>query len=187
MLAAIETYNPQIVVLPDLLLQAWHHTWEAAMTFIEECDEHLEGRELMYCPQSEPGELKAWYHGLYHMLEDGIYLDWVGLPRALATHIYPNDPYIRVRIAEEIKERFPLIRLHALGMAAGNVHELPLLAGVGVKSIDSSAPVWRGWNGYYLTDPKWPDYPVDFDIGPHYPRYDHIISANLHLVGVTVT
>lgn len=47
---------------------------------------------------------------------------------------------------------------HCLGMADGDVRELPLLVKEGIDSIDSSSPVWRGLHGYNLRDISWPDY-----------------------------
>jgi hypothetical protein len=48
--------------------------------------------------------------------------------------------------------------IHCLGMLNGSLRELSSLHDLGVTSIDSSAPVWRGLMGYTLDQP-WPDFP----------------------------
>lgn len=48
--------------------------------------------------------------------------------------------------------------IHCLGLLNGSLRELPDLHDLGVASLDSSAPVWRGLMGYELGRP-WPDFP----------------------------
>lgn len=117
----------------------------------------------MYVPQANPREgtvediyhaRKEWAVSLLTMLNDtrvGDYIGWIGLPRCLTTHFQGWRP----TIAGLVREDRPHLKLHALGMANGSLDEVKALKEAGVYSIDSSAPVWRGWCGYSLTTPGW--------------------------------
>lgn len=108
-----------------------------------------------------------------------------GLPRSLMkTH-----PLERTLRAYRIRLMFPDIYLHALGMSAGDLGEFWGLRHAGIQSIDSSAPVWRGWHGLGLgpaSREKWKEigHPVDFSAPPPDPGADTQILANLLEVGL---
>lgn len=144
---AIELYNPQVVVLPDRFLRPWEETFRASHDFLDNYYDQFRDVEWMYVPQSSPNDIMGFIDGLLHAATE-LPVSWIGIPRCLVTDI-AQDPLMRVRVCEFIKRKWyndPCLRVHALGMYKGNVEELKLLAAAGCDSIDSSAPVWRGWN-----------------------------------------
>jgi hypothetical protein len=98
---------------------------------------------------------------------------------------------MRVKFAELVRHNRPDLHLHAFGMVNGDVHELHYLDGL-VNSIDSSAPVWRGWQGYSITEPldrkQWDEKggAVDFNraYDPVTKGLDPLILDNLEACGV---
>jgi len=70
---------------------------------------------------------------------------------------------------------------HALGMLNGDLAELPLLANEKFFSCDSSAPVWRGMNGYKIDDPTWPNYAFEPLAAPEASNWD-LANSNLKQV-----
>lgn len=177
-------YMPQITVCPDHLLDDWRRTMEATQVFLEKWYGRVE-TEFMGVPQAKAGDLGGWYMCLAEMLRDPR-ITWIGLPRALGTDIVPecDRKLARPRCARFLRTAFPDIKVHALGMLAGSIDELRMLRNEGVRSIDSSAPVWRGWCGYPLTSPNWPDYACDF--GATFPSDECVggILSNLQQCGV---
>jgi hypothetical protein len=149
-LDAIRFYTPDVVVLPDFLLEEWDKTYAAAIGFLDRLYSEWVGLQFMYVPQSTPGKVVEFIEGMVRALEDER-IGWIGIPRALSTDISP-DPLARVNLCNYLKEHYPDIKVHALGMVKGNIAEMDLLEKEGCDSIDSSAPVWRGWNGFSLTD-----------------------------------
>lgn len=150
-LECIDYYTPQITVLPDKFLQSWEHTYNAARDFLNKHYQRYSWMKWMYVPQGPRNNVMNWIDGLINACDD-LPIDWVGLPRCLATDI-SLDPLIRPQACELIRKRWPHIKVHALGMVKGNVAELPFLRDAGCESIDSSAPVWRGWyKGFRLTN-----------------------------------
>lgn len=196
----IQYLEPNIVVLPDFLLQPWKKTWHASIAHLDKFDHEAIGFEWLYIPQAEKGDLHGFMESYLEATNDPR-ITWVGIPRALATDI-AQDPLARVSFARLVKRERPNLRLHAFGMVNGDVHELPYLEAAGVNSIDSSAPVWRGWNqGKYLTndeDRKWWDEhgtPVDFNAKLPLSIQDpelirggarNAIQANLEACGVRI-
>ncbi|KKK69404.1 hypothetical protein LCGC14_2934400, partial [marine sediment metagenome] len=171
------------------LLQPWEKTWHAAIAFLDRWAEKFPDVEWMYVPQAVEGDRSGWRTSMFKGAEEPR-VSWIGIPRAYATHIACR-PLARV---DEISSlvNFYKRKVHCLGMLAGDVHELHYLEKAGCTSIDSSAPVWRGWNGYSLKsfeDSIWPDYPMDFDAKIHsdvvrWKRYDGIILDNLEACGI---
>lgn len=145
----IRDLTPHVAVLPDFLLQPWKKTWHAAIAFLDRYfDKFNPMTEWLYIPQSLPGDLHGFIESYTEAISDRR-ITWLGIPRALAYAITDN-PLMRVEFARMVKRDHPGIHLHAFGMVNGDVHELPYLKMAGVESIDSSAPVWRGWNGYEI-------------------------------------
>lgn len=179
----IQTYNPQVVVLPDLLLQPWKKTLEVIERTLVEYGPELQGRELMAVPQAEAGHPNDWYKCLDEILKMKE-ISWIGLPRALPLEI-ACDPRARVDAIPHIKAKRPDMKIHCLGMARGCVTELKTLRLLNVESVDSSAPVWRGWNGYTLFSPHWPEYPCDFETERPLNQAElELITYNLEVCGV---
>ena len=150
----INFYRPDVCVLPDYLLQPWGKTFNAATRFLDDISGTTGEYEpqWLYIPQAEPGRLEDWNRSLEQILNDAR-VTWIGIPRALSTHI-ARDRLARVEAARHIRRVYPSIHMHAFGMVDGDIHELPYLEDAGVESVDSSAPVWRGWLGYSLTEQR---------------------------------
>jgi hypothetical protein len=183
-LERIEQVSPDVVVLPDYLGEEWRKTVQASMQFLDSY--YYEFRcKWMFVPQSKPGDIMGFIDGLYTALEDER-ISWIGLPRALCYSI-TNDLSMRVRMAEQIRKRSSRVKIHALGMVKGNVAELNALRESGcVTSIDSNAPVWRGWNMHHLHE-EWGEKPTNYDntdIPEPGSLRDEIILDNLEAVGV---
>lgn len=158
--AALSNLKPQVAVLPDYFLQPWQKTWHAAIHWLDVNAELYPDTQWCYIPQALPGDLDGFLQS-YHEATADSRITWIGIPRALAYAITDN-PLARVEFARMVRKDHPALHLHAFGMVNGDIHELGYLAQAGVESIDSSAPVWRGWNGYRITDRSWDGRPVDF-------------------------
>lgn len=190
----IHWLEPQVLVLPDYLLQPWRKTWHAAIHFLDEWyDVFSPKTKFLYIPQAVPGDLQGFIESYHEAVQDPR-ITWLGIPRALAYAITDN-PLARVEFARMVRRDHPGIKLHAFGMVNGDVHELPYLAQVGVTSIDSSAPVWRGWHGYTIDQKRHRDYwdekgtSVCFEQEPFsaFPHFDEVIKHNLEACGVNTS
>lgn len=155
----VELFKPQVCALPDYLLQEWEKTHHEAFVFLDRYYYTFPNVKWMYIPQAKPGDIVGFIDSLFRALDDER-ISWIGLPRALPLEIC-NDPLMRVRVAEQVRKR-SRVNIHALGMMKGNVGELKLLEQAGVKSVDSNAPVWRGWLGYDING-SWHEQPVDYN------------------------
>jgi len=187
--ACIEWYDPQVVALPDFYLQSWRKTWHASIHFLDMYYDKFPDQQWLYVPQSTPGDLHGFISSYQEAAEDPR-ITWLGIPRCLPLHITDN-PLARVEFAQLVRSQHPRLRLHAFGMVNGDVHELPYLAAAGVNSVDSSAPVWRGWNGVSLNGKfshmEWEEKgtPVDFSHNVKGWESNHeLILANLEACGV---
>lgn len=83
---------------------------------------------------------------------------WIAFPRALGM--------TRTAIVSQVHQRYD-IKVHAFGWI-GSVAEVAALAELGVTTMDSSGPVWRGLNGYDLSpqaNESWQKYgePCNFE------------------------
>lgn len=132
----INCWRPNVVVLPDLLLGPWKRSMHLGLGFLEQVD--FPSVEWMYVPQAEAGDKDGWTQSLMWAANDER-VSWIGLPRCMCTDIF-KYPLARIFWAEYIRDKYPHLKVHALGMVNGNVHELPFLAQAGVVSIDSSCP-----------------------------------------------
>lgn len=100
-------------------------------------------------------------HPNYHWLDQHIdrYLATFknfGLSRLAKFH----EKFSRPKLAEKIKTEKTGAYVHAFGYLGKT--DLEDCKFVGVNSLDSSAPVWRGCMGHGILNPNWPDYPVEF-------------------------
>lgn len=181
----IRLYNPQVCALPDYLLEPWEKTHHAAFTFLDQHYYDFPDTAWMYIPQAVAGDIMGYCDALTRAIEDPR-IGWIGLSRALPLHI-SHDPLMRVNVADSLRKRWRG-KIHALGMQKGSVTELGLLRSAGVASIDSNAPVWRGWCGYSLTTGRWQEIPVNYEA----PLPDlnegesSLILDNLEACGVNV-
>lgn len=184
--------RPNVVVLPDYLLQPWRKTWHAAIAHLDRWYNCSPNCEWLYIPQAEKGDLNGFIESYIEATLDPR-ISWIGIPRALAYAVTSN-PLARVQFARIVKRDHPDLHLHAFGMVNGNVHELPHLADAGVRSVDSSAPVWRGWHSIQIDDPidrtQWDatGVPVDFSNPEPLDGWEQVcndvIKHNLEVCGV---
>jgi hypothetical protein len=181
LLERIGLYHPKVVVLPDAfdtvdwklsfsISEGFHRVWAPRINV-----------EWMYVPQ---GQTQSDYLHSIKAAMESFAPSWIGLPRIYGTKVRPS---LRARadLAQWIHETWPDCNVHALGMLAGNTEELGLLEQSHVASIDSSAPVWRGWCGYDIADPSWQynGTACDFDAYP-FNGNDQLILKNLSKCGV---
>lgn len=184
----MELLKCNMVALPDFLLDHWKKTWNAAQAFLDLYYTEYLGGVWMYIPQSRPGDMMGFVEGLTRAMDDPR-IGAIGIPRALSTKI-TNDPFARLNVCQYIKKRRPDLYVHALGMSAGDVEELHQLSLEGCDSIDSSAPVWRGWHGWSLekTSGKTVVGDVDFNAPWHNDgKKDALILKNLEACKVDVS
>ena len=187
----IDDLQPSVVVLPDLLLCDWKRSYGYSLGMMEYIVRKISpdtAYAFMFVPQAKEGDTKGFMDCLEQALTVGF--PWIGIPRAVVTYIFKNE-YARLVIADFLRNKSPNTKVHALGYG-GNVHELYFLDKLGVKTWDSSAPVWRGWLGRRMSD-FWGDFPLDFSAKyePHqfmnglveHPNHYDILS-NLEACGV---
>lgn len=177
--------RPHVVTLPDLLLQDTDRSLHFSLGFLYWLESLHETWEHEYCfiPQAEEGKTDNWIGCAKYITEKVPEASYLGLPRALSTHIY-KKPLARVLCAYFLKNTAPNMKLHAFGMINGDYHELPYLSHAGVDSIDSSAPVYRGLHNIKLGTPMEKGMPpVDFSAPIESSCHETIIH-NLEVCGV---
>ncbi len=160
----IKGLDPDVVILPDILMSPWRETTSVALRFLDTyagwLEDHNYRTQWMFVPQvprakdsnsgySPHAELELAVETVLNDGRVGKYVTWIGLGRYLHTEFINMTPVARrAKLAKEWRKHG--VRFHALGMASGNLDELKQLRDAGVESIDSSAPVWRGWNAIPL-------------------------------------
>lgn len=158
---ALYGYQPQICVLPDTLNHPLH-TASDGLRFLDLAARKFPEIEWMYVPQARDNDLHA--EVLMSVLHDrrvGHLIKWLGITRYLTL----TNEMPRPLVLDYLKNTPGLtdLKYHALGMCNGSIQELHSLAEAGFDSVDSSVPVWRGWNGFAVEDARtWPEIPVDF-------------------------
>ena len=182
--------HPKVVILPDLVGAEPELSYHISLKFWNKFRDRIPSSiDWMYVPQMHDGTGEA-LDTMFYFLEKAVNfmdLKFVGLPRIFATNFHCR----RASLVRLIKRRMPQVHVHALGMAAGSLQELQELADNECDSIDSSAPVWRGWNGHALKegrDPQWDAVgtEVDWDVHPGTltVENENLIKENLRKVGV---
>lgn len=169
---AIEWYKPQVVVLPDTLNDP-QTTASESLRFLDYCGSFHSDVEWMYVVQAKNGYIGETR--LRSVLLDtrvGHLIKWLGITRYLTI-----DNQITRSTLKSYLDQYGL-KLHALGMVNGSVSELKDLAAYGFDSVDSSVPVWRGWNDWKVGQNLWPEIPVDFST-KHPPISEQLIYQNL--------
>lgn len=185
LLERIGLYHPKVVVLPDLYGGPGEDSFNLSKTFHDRWKSVISHVEWMFVPQGET--IKDFETCLLKGIEE-IQPNWIALPRILGTKLAPGI-HTRASWSNYIHELYPTGNVHALGMLAGDTAEIPLLAAANCASIDSSAPVWRGWNGFDINDERWNVSGVDvnFDAPPLMnTNYERVIISNLRQCGVTI-
>lgn len=181
LLEAMHLLSPNVVVLPDdpgnMLstlrksesflnrLQREKYGAVSTMTVVHAIDGHLRGFELCYKLAKE-------------------FSDWIGFSRLTKSFGLPNESRLdrRSKFVYHLQQKglwSPSHHHHALGMN-GYVDELRRLSRLGIESVDSSSPVWRGLLGYSFED-KWPDVPLDMELAGVDRRYLHAELAERNL------
>lgn len=185
LLERIGLYHPKVCVLPDLFGGPGEDSFRLSKTFHDRWKSVISHMEWMYVPQGE--DIKDFERSLNKGIEE-IQPEWIALPRILGTTLAPGI-HTRATWCRYIQDRYPTGNVHALGMLAGDTAELRLLADANCVSIDSSAPVWRGWNGFDIHDERWNMAGVDVNFdAPPLMNFNHerMIAANLRQCGVNV-
>lgn len=177
----IKLYRPNVAVLPDLPNRPWRDTLDSSIDFLDSYAKRFPQVEWLYIPQTRPEAMSDWYTGL-RVAATHIHISWIGLSRIPA--LQSGKPHIRMEWAAHIREHYPRLKVHAMGMMAGDWRELYYLDKLGVCSIDSSAPVWRGWNGILLNGTEWGGLDVNFDAPES--EYNLFIEDNLRRCGINV-
>lgn len=182
--SALLYYRPQVVALPDLVKGMSGASRNLSIQGMLRIQGLGLEPELMYIPQGP--SYSEWVDELERFLQLPPALapiKWVALPRWIAVE---HHSLSRIEAAMAIKQvTGDVFKIHAFGMSAGNIHELWALDQAGVYSIDSSAPVWRGWNHFGIRDEgetKWDGLPVNFDAGQPTSTAQKVIEYNLQEV-----
>jgi hypothetical protein len=170
---AIDFYNPQVVVLPDTLNDPIK-TASESLRFLDTASMIHTKVEWMYVVQAKDGF--ADLERVNNVLKDtrvGHLIKWLGITRYLTIDNGLSRSVIRKLLAGYQR------KFHALGLVNGSIKELQDLEGF--DSVDSSVPVWRGWNAFSVTtDAKWPEIPVDFSTTEE-PFSEKLIYNNLQI------
>jgi len=179
---AINLYRPQIIVCPDVVLQPCRLTIEATRKFLDKFYHQTDFPCAFMCvPQAPPHDLTQWWNCCKTLLDDPR-ITWLGIPRNLYTH-YGKIYDLRATVAMIANDLRPDINIHALGMAEGMLTDLRALAATDcVWSVDSSAPVWRGHNGYLLDNLAWAKRGTDCDFKVNKLQHPNLIEDNLQMV-----
>lgn len=204
----IESLQPKVIVLPDILMSPWRETTAKSLQFLDTFAEAISRKspksEFMFVPQVQRAANSAenlapynqWMKACATVLDDGRVghlIKWIGLGRYMHTefiNLPGNGPPRRVKLMKAVRDTWghSHVKFHALGMAAGDIEELDALREAGCNSIDSSAPVWRGWNGTSITsDPTyWKAKGTPCNINAELPDESahQLILSNLEACGV---
>lgn len=183
LIKAMDRYNPQVVALPDFLLQDGEKTFVEARGFMNLWKNDYPRVKWMYVPQAVPGDMQGLYHWMNIAIKE-LKVEWVAMPRAISTHI--GSRWSRVNLCEELTMRG--LKTHALGMANADLRELEHLFWEGCCSIDNSSPIWRGVfdsaldneiqrKAWDLSGP-----PVDFNYKWELNPSDQTIRHNINLI-----
>lgn len=140
----ISYYRPTVAVLPDIYLGDSDRSLHLSLGFLEQCGLSSQEyhNEWMFVPQAKPGDMEGFIRATATALADKR-ITWLGIPRCLVTDI-TDSPLARVNFAKAVRQDFPHIKIHALGMINGCIPELYYLQKAGVLSCDSSFPFNHG-------------------------------------------
>lgn len=138
--------NPNVLTVPDMIDDATESQRMAA-AFMERYSP-AEDPTLLRVLQSSSRSPYVWSELFRYELTMN-HWNWVAFPRVLGE--------FRVSIVEACRntKSFSRIKTHAFGWT-GSLDEIRKLSQLGVTTMDSSGPVWRGLNGY-TNNEVWPD------------------------------
>ena len=186
LVSRVGVFRPKVVVLPDLFGGETKENYKLGMNFWKQWRSRLPV-EWLFIPHCEVNDLRhimEMEKYIYKAIDEGI--KFIGLPRILATR--QKDHLLRSHLTRTIKLHNPEVYVHAMGMSAGSLEELHNLQEAKCDSIDSSAPVWRGWNGFDIEDTSWDHEgtPCNFEVHPNTLTRSAVslIKENLRKVGV---
>lgn len=180
--------RPSVVVLPDFIKQPAEKTFNASVEWLKRY-RHTVPFDFMYVPQCD-GTVEDYKYMLGYTQKMIQYfgIRWFGIPRWLAENGFSRaELCLTIKRMNEWGEDWPYV--HALGMCNGSLKELAELDEAQCDSIDSSAPVWRGWNGFDIECyEQWnrEGTPCNFDAHPDSLTSENeaLILSNLRKVGI---
>lgn len=156
--------RPTVVVLPDVPGDALK-TYRESMNYLDKFGVPTEAMLVLQAPDGDTD--------LFARLYEDCPVGWVGFPKRTRYygegngHLkHPDQRWSFMQYLKESELYRAELKHHALGMLDGNVAELRYLAANGFTSCDSSAPIWRGLHGYYLSDPNWGKWQFDPECPP---------------------
>jgi hypothetical protein len=152
LISVARAMNVQEIVLPDAMGNMDRTLDLVAQSFFESF-EHRKQFRFMFVPQGKT------INEVIHCAEQAmnmcpVIINCFGIPR----HILKVSPSARAQIAWGLRERFPKVDIHLLGMGVDDSNEIPYYGrefkNAGVRSVDSSL----AWNATLqevdLSDPK---------------------------------
>lgn len=151
--------RPTVVILPDVVGKVDETVVESIRFKRMLKDAEYRGQTMYVC-HTDGTVLESRRSHLEGLILEA---DYIGLSRLVPRYTersegsFRRTEFIHYLRARELHTK---AKYHALGMLDGNLAELPLLKAVGIHSIDSSSPIWRGLHGYSMHH-KWPDYEFD--------------------------
>lgn len=188
-LQRLNVLRPTVLVLPDLIGTKAQESFEVSAEFLKRWRQELPC-DFMYVPQFDGTYLDYKEMLKYvHAMLTAFGIKWFGIPRLTADLGYSRSELCLAIKRERSSWGDEEPYVHALGMRNGSLRELQELDEAQCDSIDSSAPVWRGWNGYDIEASKaWALHgvPCNFDVHPDTltPENETLIFKNLRKVGI---
>jgi hypothetical protein len=152
----IRDLKPQVYALPDKIDDE-NETQLLQIDFLKR-ETRSRSSLPMRVLQSESRDLKKWQE-LYKRYQ--ALFRWVAFPRALGT-LRVSIIHNCFRYGQNMENR-----IHAFGWI-GSVQEVHALATLGVNTMDSAGPVWRGLMGTKNGD-AWEDIPFDVNAITSHP------------------
>lgn len=174
---ALVIYQPNVCVLPDILSES-RKTQSLSLRFLDRNYSRFPNTEWMFVPQGMQPNLSVL--DILHDLRVGPMISWIGVTRYLTI----NHRYRRTDVAKDIRREGFKGKFHALGMVNGSIDEFREVRDSGLfTSLDTSVPIWRGWNGYSF-HASWPEISVDFHAQLHEQTHREVIKQNLEDLNV---
>jgi hypothetical protein len=165
--------KPNVLAVPDKLNDAdeSQRLWDDFFEYVNTCRQ-FNWPAWMRVVQHESRDPEDWFE----LLDTISSYDWLAIPRCL------GHPF-RLQIAAMIKAQFTA-KIHAFGWT-GSIEEIRTLAKLGVTTMDSAGPVWRGLLGYPNGGAQaWPDLPFDVNAKDGFPD---MMSLNEEIAHNNVT